>query len=1019
MKQPVVRSFLGAALVGMSVLVSHAATYYWAGGDSWNLYSNPDNWRSGSADGDVAPSCPGAADSLGKLPWKNMLFDLGGGVGEFGTWDTTADWNAAHLSVSNGTLTAKTLFQTHSGSLNIWDGGTFVAEGRMNLSVNDATRFNVNVHKGGTVEVQGAFEAFYTGFYIDAGGLLKFSPTKINLWGNNRPIDFELNGTMEAPAGIRWTEGNQQSLNFNLNDGGRMVLGGNVSKTVNGSLCFNWNGGTIATTGDVVFENTVATIPENAALVAEVAEGTTLDLSPFTVGEGVSLNKTGAGILRLGSSKFANLSIESGTLAVGTMFSANMATFAEGTTVALSSANASIEFPEIVGSGLTLKFAANGILINNLPSAFSNVEFDLSTAIMDIPYLSCLDESSLETIRMKLAAVLPDTQELTVQGVSLVISEKKDQTFTGGADGTITDWNDPSGWSAGVVPTSGEVAVQGGGVVLELATTPTVNKIEVSRGAKVRVVGGADAVVLPTISLAGAAGLEVASGSADIANGLTSIASVVGASVTLPTIFVNENAMLKVLGGTKFKNCSMTINGKIVATSDGEIVFGAADSGEVSYFELTAEGATITALNTAGKENGSRIGFVVPVSGGSVVVPKPIRIKDSTITYNSKDGFAIGLNNPASEAVKVIVDNTALDFGAETYVAGGVNLILTNGTVLCRKRSSEGDTAESNYNLRIQNRAVITLVEGGEIRTAVTRVNGDVTNGAVYVTPDETGFTGIEILKGGVGCWYKLNGQDKGSIRFADGFFDCFKSRWWGWGNRNHLFNRLTAVEIAEGTTMTFRGVEEKMSSNDHKLDYFELEAPFTGGGNLFFTNTWAGKTMEPTIYRADNTCTGTLLVAPDSDTAKVRVHFANGANWAGTVVFNGNVDMLPVDENHKKETESVMTATFGKVRLVKPLELRIWRGEDKVATNDTITLKDGFIVEEGDAGIVELVPQDGFALGAGEAVTLGTFPAGAFANVTVKLGKRKLSVREYPTETEGVVTVKAKPASGFRIIIR
>ena len=81
---------------------------------------------------------------------------------------------------------------------------------------------------------------------------------------------------------------------------------------------------------------------------------------------------------------------------------------------------------------------------------------------------------------------------------------------------------------------------------------------------------------------------------------------------------------------------------------------------------MTAEGATITALNTAGKENGSRIGFVVPVSGGSVVVPKPIRIKDSTITYNSKDGFAIGLNNPASEAVKVIVDNTALDFGAET-----------------------------------------------------------------------------------------------------------------------------------------------------------------------------------------------------------------------------------------------------------------------------------------------------------------------------------------------------------------
>ena len=50
MKQPVVRSFLGAALVGMSALVSFGETYYWQGGD-WGLYSEPANWLVGGPDG--------------------------------------------------------------------------------------------------------------------------------------------------------------------------------------------------------------------------------------------------------------------------------------------------------------------------------------------------------------------------------------------------------------------------------------------------------------------------------------------------------------------------------------------------------------------------------------------------------------------------------------------------------------------------------------------------------------------------------------------------------------------------------------------------------------------------------------------------------------------------------------------------------------------------------------------------------------------------------------------------------
>ena len=900
-----------------------------------------------------------------------------------------------------------------------------------NIGVNYSSgdnRCKITVKNGGALEIHGDFWPRCADFEIEEGGSWLYG-ADVTLQNCNKNFLWYLNnrGTATFENGL-CKFSNTWSAPWKICQlAGEMVWGGPFKVENNLYYQIELTGGKVSATGDVLFTYDSARdnyfkFTDGADLDIEVADGKTLDLTPFTYDGTATIRKTGEGVLTLADVPTA-ISMKGGavTFAANTQTAMTSLEIGEGQSFTVANKNTTIDKLVALDGSLTL--AAAGLTVKEYAADSVAGTISVTKAAYATGDVIITTPSAELRAAVKAAAKAVE-MNVDEDGETLTVGES-DYVFN---STTVTDLLDATGWKKGSVPPeNSDVVISGAGVTV-IGTASSLahfGSISLTDGADLRVSGEA---TLPTISVGSQSSLTVLEGaSATLGNFYVSLKDGLDPLTTLPKVTVAAGAILKVQGGTAFKNCAFDLKGTMETTSDGTLTFGTAVAGETTYMSLVADGATITAKS---EENGVRLAIASPSAGGRVVAINPITIKDSTITYttyikasdamnNQKDGFSFGVNNPSDQAVKIVVDNTRLNFGAETYVAGGVNLVLTNGSVLCRARYEEGEFAASDYNLRIQNRAVVTLVSGGEIRTGVTRVNGNVTDGAVYVTPDETGFAGIEILEGGVGAWYKLNGSNKGSIRVANGFFDCWKSQWWGWGNRNHLFNNLTAVEIVEGATMTFRGVPKKMGTNNDDLRYFELEAPFTGGGDLFFTNTWAGTTMEPTLYRADNACTGTLLVAPDSDTAKVRVHFANGANWAGTVVFNGNVDMLPIDTNHASETNSAMTATFGRVKLTSALPLRVWREEGGSITNDTITLKSGFVVEEGDAGIVELVAQDGFELAVGEAVALGTFPTGAFANVTVKCGGRKLSVVETATATEGVVTCKAKLASGFMMIIR
>jgi hypothetical protein len=391
---------------------------------------------------------------------------------------------------------------------------------------------------------------------------------------------------------------------------------------------------------------------------------------------------------------------------------------------------------------------------------------------------------------------------------------------------------------------------------------------------------------------------------------------------------------------------------------------------------MHATNATITALNSAKVENAARIDFASPAVGGRVVVVSDIILKKCKITYNSKDGFAFGYNNPQEQKLRVVADATPLDFGAETYITGGANLVMTNGAVLCRKRSTEGDNNDSIYNLRIEQAGLLTLVSAGELRAGVTYVNGDLVKGAVYVTPEKTGAVGIEVLAGGVGCWYKAHGMNKGTIRFSDGIMDCFKGYWWGWGNRAHIFNFMAGVDIPEGKTMTFRGTEDKMDTNDQRnILYMMLEAPFTGGGDVFVTNTWEGKTLSPILTSSTSTCTGRIEVLEGEPNCASLLYFQDGANWAGTVIANGRVALARNFIKAEVVHDIPVAVTFGALDLQADFPVRVWRGEDGTLTNDTLNV--GTYLNNGGKIVPTMMTEDG-KFTHGDKLTLGRIAKGA-----------------------------------------
>ena len=937
------------ALAALSASSVFSATYYWKGGASgFGDYTALANWSTESLEGAAAEMLPGENDEY--YQHQSLSFDLKGGKYQIAKWESDKAWDGPwHLALKNGELEILKNCSTHSGTITVDEGGILTMPKDMSFTpaVNDGAIRKLVVKNGGTWNFAGKFYGYHWQFDIEEGGTATIDTAN---WGastgsvqaNNY---LKNSGTLNLPQGLTFVRGGydkRYEVTIEQN-AGELNLGGPISDANVANkmvLTVAFSGGAVNVTGDASFSAQSVRLAHTVGF--DVAEGKRIEMGTIDYNGDAVVTKSGAGTM---------------------VFDGNMPPFVYlwGGTIRIAAPNQTFAGSVSSASPVTVEIAEKGFTF--AAEVCSDVNYTIDSAVFSVGD-TILTSANADVLAAAKASLATTGVNTTIDGTALKMSASEVKFNST----TVTNINDPNGWSTGAVPATGMPAqVVGEGVTVVVSDTdsaiPAFSGLTVGAGATLKL-DCADTVVPCPLTLVSGAKLVLVQ-----AAELKGISGVLGEDGALNEITVPAGVTLKVPGNTKFANVNLDLKGSLVATSDGKLVFGYAKAGATAKFAMTATGATITALNAAETENGSRIEFVCPAEGGVVEVLGPIVLNETTFTYNRMDGFAFGLNNPTDKPFTVKAIGTDLNIGAETVVAGAANLVL-EGSRLLRKRHSEGDTSESMYNIVVQNKGRITVGRDSSIYAGVTRVNGDTTNGAIRLQPDEAGYVGLEFLDGGTAHWYKANGYDKGAISFADATFEFTKAYWWGWGNRSHLFNRMTAVKLQEGKTLTFKCVKEGLySSNNDTYTYFIMEAPFTGAGNLSFTSERSSQTMQPTIVCDNNTCTGTLSVDPAKN---VLVHFANGANWAGKVVLNGKVDFVPVDQDHTGYDAKPSTVTFGAVQLDKNFTVRLW-GKDGLK-NDTIN-----ITGEGWSGEATLLfaMQDGYEAKPTDKWLLGTAPKG------------------------------------------
>ena len=423
-------------------------------------------------------------------------------------------------------------------------------------------------------------------------------------------------------------------------------------------------------------------------------------------------------------------------------------------------------------------------------------------------------------------------------------------------------------------------------------------------------------------------------------------------TVALPVIEVATNASLCVASGMKFKNVDFRLYGTVtkVGTDTAAPTFGYAENSETSYIAFTADGGVFDFHANNNDRGYGAVSLVCPVSGGTVIPVGTITLRNASraVTYWGDFGnWEFGVNNPTNVSFDVLVDGTHIDVSGNFNASGAAHLTLVNGSWIRRNSACLGHW----FPMAIEDAATISLGEGCYIdftandgsfaidsKSVVDTVT--VRDGGVYnVTYNSTGEkTGVFVSTNGVLGVGKLHGN---RVRT-----DLLR----GFGSAR-LDGDLFIKSLNVGTGSTDWNRHAKIAAN----------VPFGGTGNVIVTNGVPAYPFTVTIQNGASTATGAIRVNKAEGDAETALYFANGANWAGTVVA-GDVSLTNLTDG-----ATAATVDFGALDLAagKTFPIRVWTHSGPVA-NDTVNV--GTYVNNGG----ELVPvlMDGAA---GEKISGGT----------------------------------------------
>ncbi|MBO6166941.1 MAG: hypothetical protein J6P13_01155 [Kiritimatiellae bacterium] len=843
----------------------------------------------------------------------------------------------------------------------------------MTCSKGDNDYSGIAVKSGGAAELRGSLESRVMKFEVENGGTLVFAPTSytITSWGRSKNDHDEINisgGTASFPNGIAMT-GIALTPNNQVNQtGGAACFGGNFTSQMSWDYAFS--GGTIAATDDVVFGANIAlSIPASASVTLDVASGKTFSVPNFTADSTASITKTGAGIFAW-SPTTASVAVSEGGLALGSgTYDLSSVTFASGTTIALASLGGTVNSYD---SSLT----ANAIFTA-----------DLSGATVGTVVFISSDSTLRSKVETDLADSLPSGMSFVTIDNALILTAETAYDKIYDASGEIAD-----------IPGAGSsIAITGSGTVVTLSTAESIDAfkalglIEVKDGAKLTISTDVDA--LPPIKLNMDATLEIAGG-ANLTFANAGDLSCIGNELSLPVLEVATNATLTVAGGMKFKNVDFRLYGTVAKPSDADAspVFGYADNGETSYFAFTADGGVFDFHSNQNAGCGS-VSIVCPASGGTVIPVGTIILRNASrnvIGWADFGNWEFGVNNPASVGFDVLVDATAIDCSAFFYASGAAHLTLVNGSCIRRNSHCGGHY----FSQAIQYSATVAIGEdcyldfttgdglfGIDSQSAVDAVT--VRDGGIYnATYNSSGWgRGVFVSDGGVLGVGKLYSSSSSTRTPRSDLLLGFGSA--------RLDGDLSIASVNVGV----------LGNTDWERHTTMANVPFSGTGNVTVTNGVPAYPFTVTIRSGANTATGAIKVAKVAGDAETALYFADGANWAGTVVADGNVAITNL-----VDAASPVTCSFGTLNLAADFPIRVWKSEG-VVTNDTLNV--GTYTGSG------CIRVTGAALDKSEVLTIGTI--GEYAELPAKI---LVNGARYEAFVDNGF-LKAKAVSGMTIVIK
>ena len=966
---------------------------------------------------------PGEGDLLYMSGWNKL--NLGGEEftiamvsSKFKADDGLSANTGGNLYLTNGVLNVTDGIGPRYG-LEIYNGATLrlLAGSEIHVSWGYGSLLPVNVHSGGRLELLGAFETQTMSMGIDQGGVCYFNPTRWRQHGGSAQNSvINVAGTLDAPMGFLWTvtagSGGKGSLTANIS--GRVVLGGNFSRNGhNQAFPFSVNvedGATIhAASNTVKFTDlTGMTFKQNATVALQADADAVLDVSEFAAESGVTLNKTGPGVLKIGMLDPEALNVTAGSVVLSGAVPSGLSV-SSGAAVEVSSEG--LTLPDVFAAGSALRLKSSETRIDSL-AYLSDVSVDVDWSVISVGsvVMRSADAGVLAAMKTRLSPSLPEGRSLSISGDALRLVEGASYEF----DATVSgDLSDLSAWGGlPEIPVGESVNVKGAGTVLFTASSPSFAGITVQEGATLSVVGGTESspVVLPPVNLAYQAKLLVSTGSyAVLTNGFSTAAN----ALELPVFEIATNATAFMTApdypasALKFKNVDIRLYGQLKLPMaswnstqyDGnKVYFGTADAGETSYFAMTADGGTVydpcnSSLGYVTWGGQSQTLFACPANNGRVHVVRDIVLRNyrklPENLYQST-GVDVGWQNPVDEVFNLICEgDTVLVPATKCSFGGGARVIFRTGTSFDKKPEfnnnvlSGGVRVEGDARFVFEGDAWFQLPNTKyESFSSANRGDGANFNPSADDTPVVTLRNGAHL-----DIWRSF-GNAKGIAEVEDGSWDVGQrapvsswmntepvDKWPGFCSTNQpAFNGFKAVNIALGGTLSIR------ATDTHESDFWRgwtesyrkwdrvtsVGAPLTGGGSLLVTNTLTdAHTLTVTVIRGDNTATGEAA-ASDTPLGRSYLKFADGANWAGTVVANGYVSLGNLSD------DDPVTADFGSIRFAGAFPIRVWKtGQGLV--NDVVNLS---AAATGVGGFA-VVPQNCSASECSE-ITVGKYPSGA-----------------------------------------